>query len=216
MLFQVIEENGQKKIQPLTADAGAGNPVGTVIVVCSNQIPCNYLPLGTQYDTSLYPVLYALLGTDTTPTASALGLPTLTSGQYAIKATSGLTENQQENVLNTINENNSYSTEEHPTGKKWIDGKPIYRKVIDCGGMPNASLKNIPNVLSNIDYVISIQGSASNGSVILPLPYSTSEASNNDSIQVYIADNKTSLNFICKSNLSSYLGYVTVEYTKAS
>ena len=47
-----------------------------------------------------------------------------------IKATSGLTENQQENVLNTINENNSYSTEEHPTGKKWIDGKDIYSLVI--------------------------------------------------------------------------------------
>lgn len=47
-----------------------------------------------------------------------------------IKATSGLTENQQENVLNTINENLSYSTEEHATGRKWIDGKPIYRKVL--------------------------------------------------------------------------------------
>jgi len=133
-----------------------------------------------------------------------------------IKATSGLTENQQENVLNTINENNSYSTTEHPTGKKWIDGKPIYRKVVDCGSMPNATTKTISNVLSNIDYVISIQGSASNGSVILPLPYPTTEASNNDSIQVYISDNKTSLNFICKADLSMYLGYVTLEYTKTT
>lgn len=130
MLVQIIIENGQKKVIPLTADTGTGAPVGTIIVVCSNQIPSNYLPLGTQYNTTLYPILYALLGTDTTPTASALGLPTLSSGQYAIKATSGLTENQQENVLNTINENNSYSTTEHATGKKWIDGKMIYRKVL--------------------------------------------------------------------------------------
>jgi hypothetical protein len=129
MLAMVVIKNGQKIYIPLTADAGAGNPVGTVIVVCSNQIPSNYLPLGTQYDTSLYPVLYALLGTDTTPTASALGLPTLTSGQYAIKATSGLSENAQDNVINTLNEQRSYSTEEVNTGKKWIDGKPIYRKV---------------------------------------------------------------------------------------
>ena len=104
MLFQVVIENGQKKIQPLTADTGAGNPVGTIIVVCSNQIPSNYLPLGTQYNTTLYPILYALLGTDTTPTASALGLPTLTSGQYAIKATSGLSENAQDNVINIMKE----------------------------------------------------------------------------------------------------------------
>ena len=47
-----------------------------------------------------------------------------------IKATSGLTENQQENVLNTINENLSYSTTEHKTGKKWIDGKDIWSKTI--------------------------------------------------------------------------------------
>jgi hypothetical protein len=129
MLVLIAVENGVKKIIPLTADVGAGNSVGTIIVVCSNQIPSNYLPLGTQYDTSLYPVLYALLGTDTTPTASALGLPTLTSGQYAIKATSGLSENAQDNVINTLNEQRSYSTEEVNTGKKWIDGKPIYRKV---------------------------------------------------------------------------------------
>jgi microcystin-dependent protein len=47
-----------------------------------------------------------------------------------IKATSGLTENQQENVLNTINENLSYSTTEHKTGRYWIDGKPTYEKTI--------------------------------------------------------------------------------------
>lgn len=128
MLFQIIEENGVKKIQALTADTGAGAPVGSIIVVCSNILPSGYLGLGVQYDITNYPALYQVLGTDTTPTASALGLPTLSSGQYAIKATSGLTENQQENVLNTINENLSYSTEEHPTGKKWIDGKDIYER----------------------------------------------------------------------------------------
>ena len=51
-----------------------------------------------------------------------------------IKATSGLAENQQENVLNDVkgyvDSSNSYSTEEIKTGGKWIDGKPIYRKVV--------------------------------------------------------------------------------------
>ena len=49
-----------------------------------------------------------------------------------IKATSGLAENQQENVLNDVKDyidnSNSYSTDEIKTGGKWIDGKPIYRK----------------------------------------------------------------------------------------
>lgn len=129
MLAQIITENGQKKIKPLTADAGAGLPVGTIIVVCSNRVPSNYLPLGTQFDTTQYPLLYAELGTDTTPTASSLNLPTLSSGQYVIKATSGLTEGQQDDVANIINGERSYSTTEINTGKKWIDGKPIYRIV---------------------------------------------------------------------------------------
>ena len=51
-----------------------------------------------------------------------------------IKATSGLAENQQENVLNDVkgyvDSSNSYSTDEVKTGGKWIDGRPIYRKVL--------------------------------------------------------------------------------------
>lgn len=155
MLGKVIIENGQKKIQALTADTGVGAPVGSIIVVCSNILPSGYLGLGVQYDITNYPALYQVLGTDTTPTASALGLPTLSSGQYAIKATSGLTENQQENVLNTINENNSYSTEEHPTGAKWIDGKPIYRRVY-TGTVGNNS--QIPLNISNLERVTKLDG----------------------------------------------------------
>ena len=47
-----------------------------------------------------------------------------------IKATSGLSENAQDNVINTLNEQRSYSTVEHLTGRKWIDGKPTYEKTI--------------------------------------------------------------------------------------
>ena len=57
-----------------------------------------------------------------------------------IKATSGLAENQQENVLNDVKEyvdgSNSYSTNEVKTGGTWIDGKPIYRKVLNINGYP--------------------------------------------------------------------------------
>ena len=57
-----------------------------------------------------------------------------------IKATSGLSENAQDNVLNDVKDyvdnSNSYSTEEIKTGGKWIDGKPIYRKVLNINGYP--------------------------------------------------------------------------------
>lgn len=53
---------------------------------------------------------------------------------YIIKATSGLSDDQQDYILNQIagmvEEDLSYSTEETLTGGKWIDGKPIYQKVL--------------------------------------------------------------------------------------
>ena len=215
MLFQVIEENGQKKIQPLTADTGAGNPVGTIIVVCSNQIPSNYLPLGTQYDTSLYPVLYALLGTDTTPTASALGLPTLTSGQYVIKATSGLSENAQDNVINTLNEQRSYSTEEHLTGKKWIDGKPIYSKTVNFGALPNNTTKTVAHNISNLNEITKIEGIAKgtfagDSTVYIQLGH----ASNTATEDLAIVDNN--INIITTTDRTNFTAVITLEYTKTN
>lgn len=214
MLVQIIDDNGTKKIVPLTADAGAGNPVGTVIVVCSNQIPSNYLQLGTQYDTSLYPVLYALLGTDTTPTASALGLPTLSSGQYAIKATSGLTENQQENVLNTINENLSYSTTEHKTGKKSIDGKDVYSKSFVYSGATTAMTGISMGSIGSFEDVETINGSLkfSTGSVI-SLGYM-----NNDNNKVFEVSIDTSGNVSAISPYSDSNSKIkiTLEYIKTT
>ena len=217
MLFQVIEENGQKKIKPLTADAGAGNPVGTIIPMYKKSNPSGYLYLdGSTFDETVYPLLYAYLGTNVLPdyrefalvgaeenttdvynastnpngtihdhdvytegqakddqlqehvheventinygtnatAGTSLGVlansttsnryaTTITSGRngtvtrgkrkavyFYIKATSGLSENAQDNVINTLNEQRSYSTEEHLTGKKWIDGKPTYEKTV--------------------------------------------------------------------------------------
>lgn len=36
-----------------------------------------------------------------------------------------------------------YSEDEIDTGQKWIDGKPIYRKVVDIGALPNSEQKII-------------------------------------------------------------------------
>jgi microcystin-dependent protein len=212
MLAQIITENGQKKVIPLTADAGAGNPVGTIIAFYGNTAPSGYLTCdGRRFDENIYPVLYALLGDNHTPdlrestlkmvgenpngashvksgglaigeflddrvqthshniqtssgtinkgsTSVGTSLESLTFGNgglyayiglsnnngragdttevkavgvnFCIKATSGLSENAQDNVINTLNEQRSYSTEEHFTGKYWYNGKKIYEKVI--------------------------------------------------------------------------------------
>lgn len=51
---------------------------------------------------------------------------------YIIKAfhtNEGVDSGVSDDVINYINNSNSYSTEETLTGGTWIDGKPIYRKV---------------------------------------------------------------------------------------
>jgi hypothetical protein len=250
MLVQIVTENGQKKIKPLTADAGAGNPVGTIIPMYKKSSPSGYLYCdGSTFDAAQYPLLYAYLGSNVLPdyrecaivgaeqnttdtianhdvytqgqfkddqlqnhghsitdpghihrspystyikefgsagsfsrvqgigyneqetltitnakTGITIGNPNsgrhgdVTRGKrkavyFYIKATSGLSENAQDNVVAQLNEERSYSTEEVNTGKKWIDGKPIYRKVFysDTNFDGNTTVGTITNLNRLID-----------------------------------------------------------------
>lgn len=56
----------------------------------------------------------------------------------AIKATPAYVEpDTVSDMVNTLRTQDSYSTEEVNTGKKWIDGKMIYRRVINIDNPPN-------------------------------------------------------------------------------
>lgn len=60
---------------------------------------------------------------------------------------------------NLINHNNSvYSTDEIKIGT-WIDGKPLYRKVVSVGGVGvEDSAKRIPFTIDDLDYVVDMRG----------------------------------------------------------
>lgn len=53
-----------------------------------------------------------------------------------------------------------YSQNEIDTGKIWIDGKKIYRKVVDCGTLPNNTQKQIPHNIKNYDIFLNVTGIA--------------------------------------------------------
>ena len=128
-----------------------------------------------------------------------------------IKATSGLTENQQENVLNTINENNSYSTEEHPTGKKWIDGKPIYSKTFySATGWTNSELVG---TITNFDKIISISCISHDGNNNFTNNFSNPPS--NEVFTAYINKTQGSI-YTIVNNISMVEGYITIEYTKTT
>ena len=66
---------------------------------------------------------------------------------------------------NYINNSNTYSTNEVLTGKAWIDGKPIYRKVINTGSLYfNSNQKNVSHGISNIDNIVYVNA-------IIKLPF---------------------------------------------
>ena len=112
-----------------------------------------------------------------------------------------------------------YSTTEVDTGKIWIDGKPIYRKVIECGYGPNgttSTTKSVPHNISNLGDVISISGFCKGDSgAYLPFPYEPTNLNTKDGLAVYISNGNvvaTTLGF----NFNTYKIYAILEYTKTT
>lgn len=121
--------------------------------------------------------------------------------------------NNATELTNVINAE-EYSINEVKTNKVWIDGKPIYRKVINCGNLPNNTTKQITHGISNMSTTIKINGTAirSTDNDTLPIPYITFNANNSGGIVIYI--DSTNIVLRTTTDRSAYVGYVTLEYTK--
>jgi hypothetical protein len=104
----------------------------------------------------------------------------------------------------------NYSTEEQRIGT-WINGKPLYRKVISFGALNNASLKGIAHNISKLETMVTLKGYATNGNSFLPLPF-VYENDSTKSIRLY-AD-KTSIYIASGADRTTFNAYVTLEYTK--
>lgn len=104
-----------------------------------------------------------------------------------------------------------YSTTETVIGK-WIDGKPIYRKVVNCGVLPNsASTKKIPHGIVSLDKAINLHGFAvrTSDNAQIPMPYILD---NTGHIPVFI--DETNITIITFANRADFVAYMIVEYTK--
>ena len=106
-----------------------------------------------------------------------------------------------------------YSTSEQVIGT-WIDGKTLYRKVVNFGALPNATTTTVAHGISNLGVVTDIKGIATNSATgkRFPLPYSSTTlvdnnidfSCNNTDITITTGVDRTGLD-IC---------YVILEYTK--
>jgi hypothetical protein len=127
------------------------------------------------------------VSTQITNTISGLSVSSVGgSGKYieAISETNGKISATVQNIANEVTANNmqsvtsnavaisnSFTTTEQKTGGTWTDGKPIYRKVIDFGALPNAGDKSVNHNISNLNKMISIKGTSANGIQVFPIPF---------------------------------------------
>lgn len=114
---------------------------------------------------------------------------------------------------NYINNMNTYSTTDEIRIGTWINNKPLYRKVINFGSLPNATTKDVAHNISNIGQVIKIEGVAFTSNDYQPMPLVYANASNyNTTLKV----NATNISIITNENRTNYSAYIILEYTKTT
>lgn len=107
----------------------------------------------------------------------------------------------------------NYSTTEHTVGT-WIDGKPIYRKTINTGALPNNTSKSVAHNIANLGQIVRYEGCAlqSSDGTMLPIPYADISAAG--SVCLYAG--RTHIYLAAGANRSGFSGYVTLYYTKTT
>lgn len=144
-------------------------------------------------------------------------VPTVYNGKLTItqngKTLGEFTANQSTDTTIDL-ENSSYSTSEVKTNATWIDGKPIYKKTISCGVLPNATGKGVAHGITNFGELVKLEGGATYpGYNWIPLPYP--DQSNNGVVGVII--NPSVVYIFSGENRSQYTkSYITLWYTKTT
>ena len=133
----------------------------------------------------------------------------INSTTYAYTAFKLYTDNEYNGLLN----NQRYSTDEIDTGKTWIDGKKIYRKVVEFGALPNATSKDVAHGISNLDYIVSINTTARYNTNYISIPY-VDETTLANAISISIRNTKIRIS--SGANQSMYTATVVIEYTKTT
>ena len=108
----------------------------------------------------------------------------------------------------------NYSTSEAATGGTWVDGKPIYKKTINVGALPNAADKAVAHGIRNLGMVVKLEGVATNGTYYYNLPLVYQGSDSNYNVELYATS--TAVGVKANTNRSMFTSsYVTIYYTKS-
>lgn len=108
----------------------------------------------------------------------------------------------------------SYSLTEVLTGGTWLDGRPIYKKTVNCGNLPNNAVKRVNHNISSLDLVIKVEGFAKyydTSGTWFPVPFTSKSATTS---QVQISGSETTIDITTGTDRSSAISYVTLWYVK--
>lgn len=109
----------------------------------------------------------------------------------------------------------NYSTSEVNTGATWIDGKPIYKKTVNFGQLPNATSKRVNPSISNLERIVDIRAMARGQGINTPLPYASASGAANQ-IEMFL-DSTGEIMIAAGDDKSFYSEcYVTLWYTKTT
>lgn len=115
------------------------------------------------------------------------------------------------NKINEVNNSLAYSENDIVCGK-WIDGKPIYRKIINCGSLPNSTAKYVDHNISDLNLITKLYGIALYGDGFCPLPYINPKDTNGG---ILLYGTSTQITITTNANRSNTsITYVVIEYTK--
>lgn len=131
-----------------------------------------------------------------------------------IKATPTSSDSDYEGTLNAIRtyvqNSNSYSTTETPTGGTWIDGKPTYKRVFTSGF--NQGNQSILDDNAIYDHIVNQGGFYKLGTQEFPVNNNRSS----DRITLYVNKSTHKLEYLKDSNITEGNIFIWIEYTKTT
>ena len=126
----------------------------------------------------------------------------------------GLLEPNQIYMTPDDSASQTYSTEEQFTGNYWIDGKPIYKKVINFGTLPNTGSKEVYVDSLNIDKLITMRGMAYRKDAQINLPHYDKSYYIVMSYNISSSSGKFVAIYASNDRSSFTESYLILEYTK--
>ena len=109
---------------------------------------------------------------------------------------------------------NNYSTEEQAIGK-WIDGKPIYRKVVSTIGLTGSTKKSIAYNIDNLDKIWIENGFAINALRIVTVPMVGYNGNVSEKIDVWIEKQENVVKLYSNGGWGTdWTFYIILNYTK--